>query len=209
MRTGAAGCGGSATGACREFGSASGVLGAFTPKVETALAANVWESKDGGATWRNVSGNLPNAPVWMLTQDMSRDVLYASTNYGVFYHYIGTSGTSWLRLGAGLPNAPIFDLKLSADGTAFASDYGRGVWQRSAAPALSFSALEDLVTQFSTSAGIANALNAKLTAASEAPNAKTRENQLNAFENEVRAQAGKALTAEQASVLIDLADALK
>jgi hypothetical protein len=43
----------------------------------------------------------------------------------------------------------------------------------------------------------------------ERENAKARGNQLDAFENLVRAQTGKALTADEAAVLISLADALR
>jgi photosystem II stability/assembly factor-like uncharacterized protein len=183
------------------------VLVAFSGYREGDLAANVWETKDGGATWRNISGSLPNAPVWMLTYDKAHNVVYASTNYGVYYHYIG-AGVSWMRFGDNLPNAPIFDVKLSADGTAFAADYGRGVYRTQAVPALSSSTVEDLVSRFSTG-GAADALNAKLGAASHASGARARDNQLDAFAHEVNAQQGKALTAEQASVLLDLAGALK
>ena len=43
----------------------------------------------------DVSGNLPNAPVWMVTYDHANGVLYAGTNDGVYYHYVDTAGTSW------------------------------------------------------------------------------------------------------------------
>jgi hypothetical protein len=185
------------------------VFVAFSGYREGDLAANVWETKDGGTTWRNISGNLPNAPVWMVTYDPANSVLYAGTNYGVYYHYVHTAGTSWLRFGSGPPDAPIFDVKLGSDGTAFAATFGRGVYQRSTAPALTFSTLEDLVAEFSTSPDVTSGLNDKLIAASKATNTRTRDNQLNAFENQVRAQTGKALSAEQAQILIDLADALK
>ena len=58
------------------------------------------------------------------------------------------------------------------------------------------------------SAGAAEGLNAKLTAAAKAPNANARSGQLGAFENQVRAQTGKALTAAQADTLLRLVAAL-
>ncbi|HVC88946.1 MAG TPA: HYR domain-containing protein [Gaiellaceae bacterium] len=68
-----------------------------------------------------------------------------------------------------------------------------------------------LVQQFSTKAGIANSLCVKLQAAAAAAargQAKTEANDLNAFDNEVAAQSGKALTADQATLLAQFAAAL-
>jgi uncharacterized protein YjiK len=73
---------------------------------------------------------------------------------------------------------------------------------------VSASSLQALVSAFSTNSGVANGLNAKLAAAEKAPNAHAREGQLGAFENQVHAQTGKALTTEQAGILIGLSRAL-
>jgi hypothetical protein len=56
---------------------------------------------------------------------------------------------------------------------------------------------------------VTSGLNDKLAAAANAKNAKARGAQLDAFINQVRAQTGKALTADEAAVLISLADALR
>jgi hypothetical protein len=64
-----------------------------------------------------------------------------------------------------------------------------------------------LVRQFVTNQGIANSLCAKLDAAARGQ-AKTKANILHAFDDEVRAQSGKALTADQAALLVNLAAAL-
>ena len=52
-------------------------------------------------------------------------------------------------------------------------------------------------------------LNDKLAAAAQAKTAKVRDNVLDAFANQVRAQTGKALTAEQAQLLLELANTLR
>ncbi len=68
-----------------------------------------------------------------------------------------------------------------------------------------------LVQQFSTKAGIANSLCAKLNAAAAAAargQANAKANIIGAFDNEVAAQSGKALTAAQATLLTQLAAAL-
>jgi hypothetical protein len=91
-------------------------------------AANVWETTDGGATWTDITANLPNTPVWMLTYDQSHNQLYAATDFGAFYLENGQK--SWTRLGTGLPNAAVTDLKFSGDGqTIYVATYGRGIYQ--------------------------------------------------------------------------------
>jgi hypothetical protein len=68
--------------------------------------------------------------------------------------------------------------------------------------------LQALVSRFCVNAGVADGLNAKLAAAAKAPNANARSGQLGAFENQVRAQTGKALTADRAATLLRLVAAL-
>lgn len=74
--------------------------------------------------------------------------------------------------------------------------------------AVTFADLEALVSQFSNNAGVANGLNAKLDAAAHAANANARAGQLGAFQNQVNAQTGKALTSEQAAILLRLVQAM-
>ena len=73
---------------------------------------------------------------------------------------------------------------------------------------VTFADLQALVSQFSNNAGVANGLNAKLDAASRAANANARAGQLGAFQNQVNAQTGKALTPAQAAILLRLVQAL-
>jgi hypothetical protein len=74
---------------------------------------------------------------------------------------------------------------------------------------VTFTSLEALVTRFSTNPDVTTGLNDKLAAAAAAKSARTRGNQLDAFANQVHAQTGKALTAEQAALLLQLSDALR
>jgi photosystem II stability/assembly factor-like uncharacterized protein len=104
------------------------VFVAFSGYREGDESANVWETTDGGDTWRNISGNLPNAPVEMITYDQPTGRLYAATDFGVFYRKDGRK--NWVRLGNSLPNTPVLDVKLSGDGaTLFAATFGRSVWK--------------------------------------------------------------------------------
>ena len=55
---------------------------------EGYTSANVYESSadaDGNVTWKNVSGNMPNAPVNFLAYDRPADMVYAATDLGVFF----------------------------------------------------------------------------------------------------------------------------
>jgi photosystem II stability/assembly factor-like uncharacterized protein len=107
---------------------ANHVFVAFSGYREGDDSANVWETTDGGTTWANISGNLPNAPVEMITYDQPNDQLYAATDFGVFYLKNGKK--NWSRLGTGLPNTSVLDVKLTGDGqTLYAATFGRSVWQ--------------------------------------------------------------------------------
>ena len=91
-------------------------------------SANVWETTDGGLGWHNISGNLPNAPVEMITYDQQADQLYAATDFGVFYLKNGRE--NWARMGEGLPNTSVLDVKLTGDRhTLYAATFGRSVWK--------------------------------------------------------------------------------
>ena len=107
---------------------ANHVFVAFSGYREGDDSANVWETTDGGTTWANISGNLPNAPVEMITYDQPSGQLYAATDFGVFYLKNGKK--NWSRLGTGLPNTSVLDVKLTGDGqTLYAATFGRSVWQ--------------------------------------------------------------------------------
>ncbi len=108
--------------------NADHVYTSFSSYKEGDRAANVWETTDGGATWRNISSDLPNAPVWHVTYDQANGVLYAGENLGVFEST--DDGAHWFDLSEGLPNAPILDMGFSGDHSAlFVADYGRGVYE--------------------------------------------------------------------------------
>jgi hypothetical protein len=94
----------------------------------------------------------------------------------------------------------------SATATDAAGNTGHG--STSFTVVVSATALQSLVSRFSTSADVAAGLNAKLAAAAKAPNANARAGQLGAFANQVRAQTGKALTTDAATTLLRLMAAL-
>ncbi len=95
----------------------------YDPKV--GGRQRVMVSKDAGATFQDITGNLPRA----IARDVvvRGDQLIVGTDNGVFT--APKSGKSWSRLGGGLPQTRVFDLDLDPSGRYLtASVYGRGVW---------------------------------------------------------------------------------
>lgn len=100
---------------------------------------HIWHTTDGGASWTNVSGNLPDVPVNSVQVDPSSpNVLYAGTDVGV---YVSTDGArNWAKLGTKLPKVAIWSLDYDAtNGVLLAGTHGRGAYTLSStgkAPAL-------------------------------------------------------------------------
>jgi photosystem II stability/assembly factor-like uncharacterized protein len=106
------------------------VFGGFSRRwIPSAGVGHVFESKNGGDTWANISGDLPDAPADDIVITKSGQLVVAM-DVGVFTTSQGS--TSWSRLGTGtlLPNASTNDLSFSSDGTKInAATHGRGIWQ--------------------------------------------------------------------------------
>lgn len=103
---------------------------------------HVFKTQDGGATWTDASGNLPDAPANSIVVDPAGP-LYVATDIGVFRSEDG--GVYWTSFNLGLPNVFVKALALDAKaGKLLAATYGRGIYQsdvkppRSAGPALSW-----------------------------------------------------------------------
>lgn len=96
----------------------------------------VYVTPDGGRTWYNYSGSLPNVPVnCIIYEKGSNEGLYIGTDVGVFY--TNGSKSDWEPYQTGLPNVVIGDLDISyQDKKIWAGTYGRGVWRSSLASAV-------------------------------------------------------------------------
>ena len=89
---------------------------------------HVFETTDGGQTWTDISGNLPDIASDTLVLDHGQ--LALGTDAGVYTAAGGQgSATAWSRLGTGLPNAAVDDLTDGHDGYLYAATHGRGVWR--------------------------------------------------------------------------------
>jgi PKD repeat protein len=89
----------------------------------------VFESTDGGASWTNISRNLPNVPAnTIVRQSGAAEGLYVGTDIGVFYSD-NTLG-NWQPFSDGLPRVVVTELEVhEGAGKLRASTYGRGLWQ--------------------------------------------------------------------------------
>ncbi|MFM8373589.1 MAG: beta strand repeat-containing protein, partial [Bacteroidota bacterium] len=89
----------------------------------------VYKSTNGGSTWTNISGTLPNLPAnCILYQKGSPEGLYVGMDAGVYYRDNITN--AWALVGTGLPNVVITELDIRySTGKLRVSTYGRGLWE--------------------------------------------------------------------------------
>ena len=95
--------------------------------------ASSFFSLDGGASWTDLTGNLPS----ISSQDFRTIEFYPSaqgarvalgTRSGVYQSLAGSD--EWSTLGAGLPDVLVFDMRyVEATGSLIAGTLGRGVFQ--------------------------------------------------------------------------------
>jgi photosystem II stability/assembly factor-like uncharacterized protein len=105
---------------------------------------HVFKTTDGGQTWTDVSGNLPDVPAYSMAIDprplpgFSGERLYLGTGVGIFVSQDG--GQTWNHLGVitnpngtttqTLPNVPVVDLQFDpVFNKLVAATEGRGVFQ--------------------------------------------------------------------------------
>jgi hypothetical protein len=94
----------------------------------------IFKTTDGGTSWINISGNLPNVPVnWITLDPLNPDFIYVATNTGVFVASDGgVLNESWQTLGTGLPHVPVTQLRIVPGPKLLAATYGRDVWMLTA-----------------------------------------------------------------------------
>jgi hypothetical protein len=104
-------------------------------------SAHVWTTTNGGATWSDITGNLPAddyTNALAVDWRFATPILYVGTARGVFRSLNG--GTTWAPFETGLPNVNVTDLQfLPQYDLLAAATYGRGVFEILAAgPATHF-----------------------------------------------------------------------
>ncbi len=87
----------------------------------------VWKSEDYGATWTDISGNIPLGPVNVIREDINNpNILYLGTDIGVYISK--DQGKSWSVLG-NLPSTYVHDLVIHPrDNIMVIATHGRGMF---------------------------------------------------------------------------------
>lgn len=99
--------------------------GTATLTVSGFGTGHVFRTVDSGASWRDISGNLPDVPVNAVLEIADR--LYIGTDLGIFIS--DNHGATWTPFMDGLPNVAVFDLAYSNEtGIALAATHGRGMF---------------------------------------------------------------------------------
>jgi len=101
----------------------------------------LFRTRDFGATWEDISSNLPRAPVSVVAEDgINPDLLFAGTDKGVYVTLDG--GGHWIPLRNNMPPVPVRDLLVHPrERDLVVGSYGRGVWVTHVGP------LEELTPQ--------------------------------------------------------------
>ena len=101
--------------------------------VQGFATGHVFKTTDGGSSWTDITGNLPDAPVNTILVDPTQsNNLYVGSDVGVFVATDGgTAGETWQQVGAGLPGTTVFQLNFGGSGATrilIAATHGRGAW---------------------------------------------------------------------------------
>ena len=97
---------------------------------------HVFRTMDGGSNWTDITGALPDEPVFTVAVDPLRpNSVYLGTEFGVYVNYAGWTGSTWTRLNNGqLPSVHVNQLEFSrANNKLRAATHGRGIWELTAA----------------------------------------------------------------------------
>lgn len=92
-------------------------------------SGKVWKTADGGVTWADHTGDLPDIPVNDILVDADNSgTLLAATDLGVFRS--DNDGVNWYGFSAGLPRAAAIEFTYNRDtGKVRIGTHGRSIWE--------------------------------------------------------------------------------
>ena len=103
---------------------------------------SVWQSYDGGSSWADISGNLPDMPIrWALYHPQNSKQVMLATEVGIWTSNDASAGNVSWEPDAGFPNVRVDMLQVrSSDNMVLAASHGRGmlyqIWNYSPANAV-------------------------------------------------------------------------
>jgi uncharacterized protein YjbJ (UPF0337 family) len=175
------------------------------------------QSGSGSAT--DVAGNSGSGSVGGLNVDETPPTVTYSGNAGTYTidqivsitcaasdALSGVDSTTCADISGPAASFGLGAISRSASATDLAGNVGSG--SVSFMVGVSCDAVKGLIGQWVSNKGIASALTAKIDAVCSAPNANAKSGKLGAFDNQVAAQTGKAITKEHADLLEQYAGAL-
>jgi photosystem II stability/assembly factor-like uncharacterized protein len=95
---------------------------------------HVWRTINGGASWTNLTGDLPDLPATSIELDVGapglpNDLVYVGNDDGVYW---SVDQGPWKRLLTGLPRVQVRELEYQKNtGILAAATHGRGLWELS------------------------------------------------------------------------------
>lgn len=95
----------------------------------SATSSHVYQTTNAGASWTDISGNIPNLPTWSIQIDTdAAHTAYVANDTGVFSS--PSPYSTWTAYGTGLPNAQGLNLQLNSSLHLLAlATHGRGAWE--------------------------------------------------------------------------------
>ncbi|MEM9686230.1 MAG: glycosyl hydrolase, partial [Bacteroidota bacterium] len=87
----------------------------------------ILKSTNKGKSWTMINGDLPDRLlIWRLVQDhVNKDVLFAATEYGIYFTYNG--GENWIALKGGVPTISFRDITIQRrENDLVGASFGRG-----------------------------------------------------------------------------------
>lgn len=102
---------------------------AFIVSTGFVAGEKVFMTDDGGQTWVNISGNLPNIAVNAIVYQLGSPLhdLYIGTDLGVFFK--NDNCPDWQPYSDNLPNVVVNELEIDYhQSKLYAATYGRGIW---------------------------------------------------------------------------------
>ncbi len=91
-------------------------------------ANNLWETRNAGATWSSISGNIPQAPIFTVVRHANNpNWLYVGTSVGIFTSENG--GATWSASNDGPATVRVRELFWYGANSLVAATYGRGMYK--------------------------------------------------------------------------------
>ncbi len=99
-----------------------------------ALNRNIYESTNGGISWTDISGTLPNISLntIVIDKDSPVEAMYVGMDVGVYYR--DNTLADWVPYSTALPNLEITELEIhynpaECKSLLYAATYGQGLWK--------------------------------------------------------------------------------